>query len=140
MSTFVNLEDYDASIHAEILDSLTRSDSALMEICEDRAIAEMRSYLRCRYDCDAMFGAEGSERHPLVLMMAIDISIYHAFCIHNPQKMSAIRAKRYERAIEWLKGCQTGAVVIDGAPRVDEETLSANDYYRMKSNAKRQNR
>ena len=55
MSTFVNLEDYDASIHAEILDSLTRSDSALMEICEDRAIAEMRSYLRCRYDCDAMF-------------------------------------------------------------------------------------
>ncbi len=42
MSNFINIEDYDASIHRDILDALTREDASLVEICEDRAIAEMR--------------------------------------------------------------------------------------------------
>ena len=137
MSSFIDTEDYDASIHAEILDSLLRSDMSLIEICEDRAVAEMRGYMRTRYDVDAIFGARGAERNALVLMMAIDISIYHAFSIHNPQKMSPLRQRRYERAIEWLKGVQTGAIVIDGAPTLPTETLAKNGYYQMASNPKR---
>ena len=50
MSQFVQLSDYDASIHREILDALTRADESVIEICEDRAIAEMRCYLSKRYD------------------------------------------------------------------------------------------
>ena len=45
MSKFIELSDYDASIHREILDALTREDDAVVEICEDRAVAEMRCYL-----------------------------------------------------------------------------------------------
>ena len=37
MSKFIELSDYDASIHREILDALTREDDAVVEICEDRA-------------------------------------------------------------------------------------------------------
>lgn len=137
MSAFITIDDYDASIHAEILDSLIRSNPATLETCEDRAVAEMRSYMRSRYDCDAIFGAEGTDRHPLVLMRAIDIAIYHAFCIHNPQKISNIRLKRYDEAIDWLRRVQTGEVVIDGAPTLDDETLARNGYYLMHSNPKR---
>ena len=36
MSKFIELSDYDASIHREILDALTREDDAVVEICEDR--------------------------------------------------------------------------------------------------------
>ena len=50
MSKFIELSDYDASIHREILDALTREDDAVVEICEDRAVAEMRCYLSRRYD------------------------------------------------------------------------------------------
>lgn len=32
MSQFVQLSDYDASIHREILDALTRADESLIEI------------------------------------------------------------------------------------------------------------
>ena len=53
MSQFIDLTDYDASIHAEILDALTRNDDALVEICEDRAIAEARCYLSRRYSTPA---------------------------------------------------------------------------------------
>lgn len=108
MAAFINPEDYDASIHQEILDSLIRSDKQIIEICEDRAIAEMRGYLSARYDCSKVFSAQGEDRNQLVLMMAIDIAIYHIFSIHNPRNMSQIRVDRYERAIEWLKGVRKG--------------------------------
>ena len=42
MSKFIELTDYDASIHREILDALTREDNAGVEICEDRAVEVRR--------------------------------------------------------------------------------------------------
>ena len=101
MSQFIELTDYDASIHREILDALTREDESIVEICEDRAVTDMRGYLSRRYDCDKLFSMTGDERNQLVLMMAIDITVYHIFCIHNPQKLSQTRKDRYERAVEW---------------------------------------
>lgn len=139
MSKFINPEDYDASIHREILASLTRDDAAIVEICEDRAIAEMRGYLVARYDVDAIFSAEGSARNRLVLMMAIDIAVYHIFSIHNPQKMSQIRKERYERAMEWLKQVAAFKIAIDGAPGLTEEKQKQNSPWQMSSNPKRIN-
>ena len=75
MSQFVELTDYDASIHREILDALIREDNSIIEICEDRAITEMRCYLSKRYDCDQLFSATGTERNQLVLMMVVDIVV-----------------------------------------------------------------
>lgn len=126
MSKFITQEDYDASIHREILDALTRSDSAIVEICEDRAVAEMRGYLSGRYDVDAIFSAEGEARNQLVLMLAVDIAVYHLFSIHNPQKMSQIRKDRYERAVEWLKQVAACKIAIDGASLLPDETLRQN--------------
>ena len=116
MSNFIYPEDYDASIHREMLGSLTRDDTAVVKICEDRAIAEMRGYLSALYDVDAIFSAQGDARNQLVLMMAIDITVYHLFSIHNPQKMSQIRKDRYEHAVEWLKQVAESQITIDGAP------------------------
>ena len=137
MSRFIELTDYDASIHREILDALTRDDGAVVEICEERAIAEMRCCLSRRYDCDKIFSATGPERHPLVLMMAVDIAVYHIFCIHNPQKLSPIRKERYERAVEWLKAVAAEQVSIDGAPLLPEEERAANAPFRVRSNPRR---
>ena len=139
MSKFINPEDYDASIHREILGSLTRDDESIVEICEDRAIAEMRGYLSARYDVDAIFSAEGDARNQLVLMMAIDIAVYHIFSIHNPQKMSQIRKDRYERAVEWLKQVAAFKITIDGAPKLPEEEQKQNSPWLMSSNPNRTN-
>lgn len=139
MSNFINIEDYDASIHRDILDALTREDASLVEICEDRAIAEMRCYLSGRYDCDAIFSASGEERHQLVLMMALDIAIYHIFSIHNPMKLSQLRKDRYERAVEWMKAVAAGTISIDGAPLSSEERQIAAQPFRIVSNPKRHN-
>lgn len=142
MSQFINITDYDASIHKEILDSLVRGDAtddtAVVEVCEDRAISEMRSYMNKKYDCDNIFSARSNERHPLVLMMAIDITVYHLWTMHNPYKMSNTRKDRYDRAIEWLKGVSREDIVIDGAPTLPQEELQANSRWQMESNRLRQ--
>ena len=138
MQNFISLTDYDASIHKDILDSLLRSgtsdyDPQIIEICEDRAISEMKGYLGKTYDCDAIFTATEDERHPLILMFALDISIYHIFCQHNPYKMSQIRQDRYERAVNWLKGVMRGEVTIEGAPRLDEAVQQENSPWHVVS-------
>lgn len=140
MAKFINSEDYDASIHQEILDALIRSDKQIIEICEDRAIAQMRGYLAARYDCNRVFSAEGADRNQLVLMMALDIVIYHIFSIHNPRNMSQIRTDRYERAVEWLKGVRKGDISVDGLPEIEPEAKDAAAQFRIRSNPKRNNR
>lgn len=138
MQNFISLEDYDASIHREILDSLLRQGTAdydpqIIEICEDRAISEMKSYLNKKYDCQAIFSQTGEERHPLILMFALDIAIYHIFCQHNPYKMSKIREDRYERATTWLKGVMKGDITVEGAPLLPSDELSDNSNWQIKS-------
>ena len=138
MQNFISLEDYDASIHREILDSLLRQgtsdyDPQIIEICEDRAISEMKSYLNKKYDCQAIFSQTGEERHPLILMFALDITIYHIFCQHNPYKMSKIREDRYERATTWLKGVMKGDITIEGAPLLPSDAISDNSNWQIKS-------
>lgn len=140
MSQFVNIEDYDASVHREILDALVRDDQSLVEICEDRAIAEMRCYLSKRYDCDAIFSASGEDRNQLILMMVIDIAVYHIFCIHNPQKLSQIRKDRYERAVEWMRAVADEEISIEGVPMLPEDERASKASLMFKSNCKRVNR
>lgn len=140
MSQFIDLKDYDASIHREILDALVRDDESLVEICEDRAIAEMRGYLAKRYDCNGIFSAKAENRNQLILMMAIDIAVYHIFCIHNPQKLSQVRKDRYERAVEWMKAVADEEISIDGAPLLPEEDRAKKATLMFKSNHKRVNR
>ncbi len=140
MSQFVKIEDYDASVHRDILDALVRDDQSLVEICEDRAIAEMRCYLSKRYDCDVIFSADGADRNQLILMMVIDIAVYHIFCIHNPQKLSQIRKDRYDRAVEWMRAVANEEISIEGAPLLPEEERAGKSSLMFKSNRKRINR
>ena len=139
MSQFIDLKDYDASIHREILDALTREDDAVVEICEDRAIEKMRCYLSKRYDCDKIFSATGEKRNQLVLMIAVDIAVYHIFTIHNPRNLSPIRKERYERAVKWLESVADEDISVDGAPLLPEEVRVNKSNFLMKSNRKRVN-
>ena len=144
MSTFISIDDYDASIHRDILDSITREDTAIVEICEDRAIQEMKSYVSDRYDVVALFPSApatgGTDtRNSLVLMMAIDIAVYHLFCIHNPQKMSQIRKDRYDRAVEWLKQVARGQINIEGATKISSDEMALKSSFHIISNTKRVN-
>ena len=100
----------------------------------------MRGYLSKRYDCNAIFSAKAEKRNQLILMMVIDIAVYHIFCIHNPQKLSQVRKDRYDRAVEWMKAVSAEEVSIDSAPLLPEEDRAKKAALMFKSNPKRVNR
>ena len=148
MDNFIDLKDYDASMHKEILNALVRKetqpgvptpayDPEVIETCEDRAIAEMVGYLNKTYDVEAIFSARGVDRHSLIIMYAVDITLYHLFSIHNPAKMSGIRKDRYDRAMEWLKMVAAGDITIGGAPRLPKEDARENARFIMDSDRPR---
>lgn len=141
MSNFIKLTDYDATIHREILDSLLReeaSDSnAVIEVCENRAIAIVRSKLDSRYDCDAVFSATGDERNVLVLKVCLDIAVYEIFCQHNPYKMSQIRKDRYDYAMQFLNDVHDYKANIEGLPELPAEDLAKNSPWLIDSNRQR---
>lgn len=150
-TNFIDPGDYIASVHKEILSSLLRRENAsgvpnpdydpeVIEVCEDRAVDEMRGYLAKSYDTEAIFSARGRERHSLILMYAIDIALYHLFSLHNPYKLSDLRKARYERAMEWLRMVAKGEVTIGGAPRLPEPAQTENSPWQIVSESARPHR
>lgn len=140
MNNFINIEDYDASIHREILDSLVRGNAdgnASVEVCENRAIATIRSLIGKRYDCDKIFAAEYDERNALILKIAVDISVYEMFCQHNPYKMSQIRKDRYDDAMEFLREIRDYKANIEGLPLLPEDSQESNTPWQIESNCLR---
>lgn len=137
MNNFITVNDYDATIHREILDSLLREDagsSATIEVCENRAIATVRALISSRYDCDAIFSATGDQRNVIILKVCIDIAIYEIFCQHNPYKMSQIRRDRYEDAMQFLREVRDHQANIDGAPLLPVDTQKDNSPWQIESN------
>lgn len=140
MNNFITVDDYDATIHREILDSLLREEagsSATVEVCENRAIATVRSLIGNRYDCDAIFAATGDQRNVIILKVCIDIAVYEIFCQHNPYKMSKIREDRYKDAMTLLREVRDFDASIDGAPLLPEETQADNSRWQIESDCLR---
>lgn len=117
---FLNDEDYAVVIGEDSLKVISRAsrenrDNAVLE-----AIEEISGYLRPVYDCEAIFSAEGDARNRLIVMYAADIALYHLVA-SQPQRMgSEIRKERYERAVRWLEGVQSGRIVPD-LPLIEEQ-------------------
>lgn len=110
---FITENDYKTLADQRGLEIFQQSDSENRQRAEGMAIEEMAGYLRSRYDTDLIFTTEGEDRNPLIVMYAMDITLYHLIT-WLPQKMGfEIRSIRYETAIKWLEKVQKGTVSPD---------------------------
>lgn len=118
---FITEEDYKVVVGETALKVISLTDEENRNNAEAEAQEEISGYLRPRYDCNAIFAAEGEERNRQIVMYVCDIALYHMVSA-MPQKMgSEIRKERYERAIKWLEGVQAGKIMPDLPLAVDEE-------------------
>lgn len=118
---FINDEDYSVVIGEQALKVISQVSDDNRANAEDEAIEEISSYLRPKYDTQALFSAEGNERNKLIVMYTCDIALYH-MAASLPQKMGTeIRKERYDRAIKWLEGVQAGKNVPDLPVATDED-------------------
>lgn len=110
---FITEEDYKVVIGDTALKVISQTDEANRNNAEAEAQEEISGYLRPKYDCEAIFSAEGNERSRQIVMYTCDIALYHMVSA-MPQKMgSEIRKERYDRAIKWLEGVQAEKIIPD---------------------------
>jgi len=118
---FITEEDYKVVIGDAALKVVSQTSQKNRAKAEFEAREEISGYLRPKYDCEAVFAAEGDGRNNLIVMYTCDIALYH-MSASQPQKMGAeIREERYKRAIEWLEGVQAGKILPDLPLAVDKD-------------------
>ena len=136
MNNFITDEDYKVVIGEQALRVVTQVSRENRSIAESGALEEIAGYLRPKYDCQAIFSAEGSSRNQLIVMYACDIALYH-MAASLPQKMGMeIRKERYERAIKWLEGVQAEKILPDLPASTDENGETTGFLFKFESQPK----
>lgn len=133
---FISKADYGDAIRDNILDDIVESDDTLIDKASKAAISLMKGDLNARYDTTAIFNETGDNRHPVVLMYAIDIALYNLHRLINPRKVPAFRHDRFKIAKEWLMDVREN---LTNPPDLPLAANGEKDYMRFGSNPKRDN-
>ena len=97
---FITEEDYKVVIGEAALRVVSQTDTTNRQNAEAEAIEEISGYLRPKYDCAAIFAAEGENRNKQIVIT---------------------RKERYDQAIKWLEKVQAGTVTPDLPLAEDED-------------------
>lgn len=80
---------------------------------EDMAIQQITNWLNGRYDCSAIFSAPSTPddlRDKFMVMITIDLALYHLYSQTGNKDIPAHRSQRYEDALDWLKKAGRGEI------------------------------
>lgn len=117
---FITIQDYKAVVEPKVLDVIHQTDTANLDRAEGYAIEEVSSYLRNRYNVDAAFALQGELRNKQLVMITVDVALYHLIAWLPLKAGFEIRDIRYKRAIEWLESVQKGQASPDLPLLTDE--------------------
>lgn len=111
---FITDNDYEVQVRQEIMQLLDGSDDrSAIRLAERMAVDQIKSYLSGRYDTATIFACEGDDRDLFLVMIAIDIALYHLWSKRAPRKIPEFRAQRYQDALDWLKAVGEGTLQTD---------------------------
>lgn len=103
-------EDFKPVCSPAELQVLQQSSVENRHQAERTAIEEVASYLRGRYAVGYIFRDEANDRNEFLVTIVANVTLYY-LSKHLPARMAQeTRNELYERAIEWLKLVQKGAV------------------------------
>jgi phage gp36-like protein len=110
---FLTDEDYNDQVQGTILQEIIQKDATLRTSMENKAQAQITSYLATRYDVPAVFSKSGSSRNMQVVMIMVDMVLYHLHSRISPGQVPQLRNDRYTDAIDWLKMVAAGQLEPD---------------------------
>lgn len=111
--SFLKPTDWNVQVRAEIARILDPSiSSATLLQAENIAVAQIKNHLSNRYDIENIFtpapesGAD--ERDMYIVMITIDLALYHIWSKEGPNNIPKTRELRYTDAMTWLGDVQRG--------------------------------
>lgn len=136
--TFITDEDYDVQTKAEVRKLLDNSaDNRRIRQAEKYAIGEINKRLAGRYNMSEVWNKRGEERDWYIVMITIDIAIYHLYSQKAPIKIPEYRQIRYDTATEFLRDAGTGSNPTDLPPIPPDEfigTVRIKSLYKPNNN------
>lgn len=96
--------DFTTLADQDDINMITGADASKRERALMMGMEEVRSYTRTRYRIDQEFAKTGDARNDYMMMIVLDLTLYHLFSMLSPRMGMETREKRYEAAISWLKG------------------------------------
>lgn len=136
---YLTVDEIKSYLYEENVDVITRNDDTIVEAAIDAAMAEAKGYLGA-YDVTAVFGATGTQRNQLLLIMVKDITAWHIMKLSNAGIHYEYRKQVYERAIKYLQDVQKGNITPDFPVLNDDSGDPLTHTIKFGSNDKKSNR
>ena len=110
---FIEKEDLYTAMHEYQLDQIATSETTVrMAILA--AIDEAKSYLNAKYDCEAIFTAEGDQRHATLLEHCKNLAVWYLVRRANADLIFDQVKEYHKAAIDWLE--KVAGLRGDGKP------------------------
>lgn len=137
---FLTVVELSTHIYGELVDAISREDDDIPQRAINGALHEVKGYLG-DFDTTTIFGETGDNRNPLLLIYIKDIAVWHFIVLANPNIEIALREKRYDNAIAWLKGVQSRKITPELPLKPTDNPTGENGVSRIihGSNPKRSN-
>lgn len=119
---FLTDTDFDVQVQTEILNLI--SSTASQDIAERMAIDQIKAYISGKYDTATIFAQTADARNHFIIMIIIDIMLYHLWAKKAPRAIPEYRETRYNDALEWLNAVGKGTMQTDLPQLPSEEYLS----------------
>lgn len=132
----LTVQDMKTNIRSEIDNIISRGDATILQEAVIAAEEEAKGYLS-RFDITAVFSTTGTQRNAILLLNLKAMAKWHFIALSNPDIDYEDTKLRYDRAIEWLQGVQSGKIIPNGLPAAQPAEQS--QYFHLSSNKKRNN-
>jgi hypothetical protein len=108
MARFLTDTDYNSIIQSADLAQITEGVAQNLIDAELKSIAKMRTKLVQRYDMDAELAKTGTDRYPLLIEIAMDLTLYNIYARINPRNIPTLRVERNREALDQLDAWASG--------------------------------
>lgn len=105
---FLVKEDFDVQVREEILSILQHESDTALDTAEHMALDQIRQYIGSRYDTATVFSQTEDSRDHFIIMITIDLLLYHLWSKKAPRRLPEFRSQRYQDALDWLNKVGTG--------------------------------
>lgn len=129
---FLTSDDYTVQLRTEISRIIDpTAEKTKLKKAEDMAISQIKNYLSNRFDLDLIFvnapgESETDTRDAFIVMLTIDMALYHLWSKEGGNSIPKTRQDRYDDCLDWLKAVQKGAACNLPLLKDENEELISN--------------
>ena len=122
---YIVKNDFISVVKLDVVDAI--SDSTQLTKAISQAETDVFSYIRPLYDVAEVKKQTGTNRNEMIIMVMVDIALYHLHARISPSEIPTIRQTRYDDAKKWLEDIADGKIDAD-LPAIAEDKSSSVRY------------